>query len=112
LKLTFHLLDDFILEKKMGFQCPQCSHLKSLRITSSIELAPDAPSDEISLQVLCCRDCDYEGPAVYEESSRGGFDSESVDHHGYHANRETIRSVSRMVHISSNWWIISSLSDN
>jgi len=39
----------------MGFQCPQCSHLKSLRITSSIELALDARSDEISLQVLHCK---------------------------------------------------------
>ena len=81
----------------MSFQCPQCSHLKSLRFTSRIELAPDARSDEISLQVLRCRDCDYEGLAVYEESSRGVPDSESVDHYGYHAKREIIRAVRALI---------------
>ena len=77
----------------MSFQCPQCANLKTLRIINSIELAPDARSDEISLQVLRCRDCDYEGLAVYEESSRGAFGSESVDHYGYHADKKTIREI-------------------
>jgi len=103
LKLNYQLLDDFFREKKMSFQCPQCSHLKSPRITSSTELAPDARSDEISLQVLRCKDCDYEGLAVYKESSRGGFDSESVDHYGYHANREIIRSVRALIKSCSAW---------
>jgi len=77
----------------MSFQCPQCANLKSLRIIKSIELAPDARSDEISLQVLRCQDCGYEGLGVYEESSRGALGSESVDHYGFQADKKTIHEI-------------------
>jgi len=81
----------------MSFQCPQCSNRKSLKIIISIELEPDARSDEISLQVLGCRDCGYEGLGVYEESSRGALGSESVDHYGFDADQKVIRSVESMI---------------
>lgn len=77
----------------MSFLCPECSNKKSLQIIRSIELAPDARSDEITLQVVRCRDCDYEGLAVYEESTRGALDSETVDHYGYYVDRKNLRSI-------------------
>lgn len=66
----------------MGFQCPDCNK-KTLNILERIELAPDARSDEITLQVIHCGSCKFEGLAVYEESRRGALDSESIDHYGY-----------------------------
>ena len=77
----------------MSFLCPECSNKKSLQITSSIELSSDMRSDEIALQVVKCRDCGYEGLAVYEESSRGALDSESVDHYGYYIDQKVLRST-------------------
>jgi len=81
----------------MSFQCSKCGHRKSLRIISSIELAPDVRSDEISLQVVGCQECDYEGLAVYEESSRGALGSESVDHYGYDADQKVILSIQPII---------------
>ncbi|MFN2214799.1 MAG: hypothetical protein ACK2UE_17145 [Anaerolineales bacterium] len=80
----------------MSFQCPQCSQ-SSLKIVKSIELAPDSRSDEISLQVVRCQDCKYEGLAVYEESSRGALDAESIDHYGYSVNREMLREIKSLI---------------
>jgi len=77
----------------MSFLCPECSNKKSLQIIRSIELASDTRSDEITLQVVRCRDCDYEGLAVYEESTRGALDSETFDHYGYDVDRESLRSI-------------------
>jgi hypothetical protein len=81
----------------MSFQCPQCANRNSLKIVKSIELAPDSRSDEISLQVVRCQDCKYEGLAVYEESSRGALDAESVDHYGYSVDREMLRSIKSLI---------------
>jgi hypothetical protein len=81
----------------MNFQCPQCTSRKSLKIVKSIELAPDSRSDEICLQVVRCQDCKYEGLAVYEESSRGALDAESVDHYGYSVDRELLCSIKSLI---------------
>ena len=76
----------------MPFICPKCTR-KSLNIVSSIELPPDSRSDEITLQIVKCSRCRFEGLAVYQESRRGALDSESVDHIGYYANAEGIASI-------------------
>ena len=81
----------------MSFRCPECSQDKSLRIVNRIELAPDARSDEISLQVIRCGACTYQGLAAYEESSRGALGSESVDHYGYNADLHAIQSVGSLI---------------
>jgi hypothetical protein len=82
----------------MPFQCPECTRSRTLEITDLIELPRDSRSDEITLQIVRCSGCGFEGIAVYEESRRGGFDDESVDHRGWHVRaadlrrlRETIR---------------------
>ena len=80
----------------MSFQCPRCSQ-SSLKIVKSIELAPDSRSDEISLQFVRCQDCKYEGLAVYEESTRGALDSESIDHYGYSVNQNLLRLIKSMI---------------
>ena len=65
----------------VAFQCPECRG--TLRITDRIELPPDSRSDEITLQIVGCRDCRFAAIAVYEESRRGALDSESIDHRGF-----------------------------
>jgi hypothetical protein len=81
----------------MSFECPQCSVIKSLRITSSIELAADARSDEISLQIVYCSSCKFEALAVYEESRRGSLSSDAVDHYCYPAARNTIQATRGLI---------------
>jgi hypothetical protein len=81
----------------MSFNCPNCQGRKTLLIANRIELAPDARSDEISLQVLRCMNCGYEGLGVYEESFRGVLDSESVDHYGYDVNPDVVRNVDSLI---------------
>lgn len=75
----------------MSFKCPQCSTNNSLRIIQSIELAADARSDEISLQIVYCSSCNFEALAVYEESRRGSLSSDAVDHYCYAAARNIIQ---------------------
>jgi hypothetical protein len=81
----------------MSFRCLECSQGKPLRITGRIELAPDARSDEISLQIIHCSTCGFQGLAVYEESSRGALGSESVDHYGYAADSSAIQAVRSLI---------------
>ena len=50
--------------------CPRCEK-PALKLYASIELSPDASSDEITLQVLECEKCSANGLGVYEESRRG-----------------------------------------
>lgn len=67
----------------MAFICPNCGSPQALRIENSITLPPDSRSDDIILQTVRCDLCRFRGAAVYEESRRGGMDSESWDHRGY-----------------------------
>ena len=81
----------------MSFQCPQCSVPGSLNIVSKIELPPDSRSDEITLQVIKCPECGFSGIAVYEESRRGSFDSESFDHTGYYIDTDDLKIIEQMI---------------
>lgn len=81
----------------MGFKCPECAALQGLQIKASIELPPDSRSDEITLQIVECSRCDFEGIAVYEESRRGGLDSESFSHVGYRVTPQTVQELKRII---------------
>jgi hypothetical protein len=75
------------------FLCPECSTPKGLQTTAMIELPPDSRSDDIALQVLECSQCGFAAIAVYEESRRGAFGTESIDHRGYRVSAEDVERV-------------------
>lgn len=81
----------------MSFLCPDCSTPKSLRIVSKLELPPDSRSDEITLQVVECSHCGFEGIGVYEESRRGSLDDDSFDHFGYYVDRDDLDDVKKAI---------------
>jgi hypothetical protein len=81
----------------MGLVCPECSAPQGLQIRAKIELPPDSRSDEITLQVVECSRCDFAGIAAYEESRRGGLDSESFSHVGYRVSSEAVGELRRMI---------------
>jgi hypothetical protein len=80
----------------MGFLCPDCNR-DAINIVSSLELPADSRSDEITLQIITCEHCAFEGIAVYEESRRGALDSESYDHRGYHVPTDALRTLKRAI---------------
>jgi hypothetical protein len=77
--------------------CPECSTEGWLKITNSLELPYDSRSDEITLQVIKCMRCRFETIAVYEESRRGGFGDESVDHRGYYVSESDLQWVKKQI---------------
>jgi hypothetical protein len=80
----------------MAFLCPDCGRY-SLKITSSLELAGDSRSDEITLQVIKCEHCPFEGIAVYEESRRGALDDDSFDHRGFRVSKDSVLAIKRAI---------------
>lgn len=62
-----------------------------LEIEAFLELPPDSRSDEITVQIIACRRCDFAGVAIYEESRRGAPDRESVDHAGYYVDDDGLQ---------------------
>ena len=81
----------------MPFLCPECSTSRSFKIKAKIELFLDSRSDEIMLQVVECSRCRFAGIAVYEESRRGAFDSESFSHVGYRVSAKDLRMLRRTI---------------
>lgn len=79
-----------------NFECPECQ-TSSLTISLYITLPPDSRSDDIILQIVRCRHCHFRAAAVYEESRRGGFDSESWDHRGYRISAEELAELNRLI---------------
>ena len=80
----------------MAFVCPRCLGV-TMTIEHSLELPSDSRSDEIEVQTLKCSKCGFAGLGVYEESRRGGLDSESVDHRGYIIDDSTLASIVKMI---------------
>lgn len=70
---------------------------KTLKTTHSLELGPDHRSDERTLQTIECSNCSFKGIAVYEESRRGSFDSESWHHDGYRVPIEVFEEVKKAI---------------
>ena len=81
----------------MTFKCPACDNLSSLKIVDSIELPPDARSDEITLQLVRCAKCSFTGIAVYEESRRGNLGEDSFNHTGYFTDPQSIASLRKLI---------------
>lgn len=77
----------------MSFQCPQCKSVDSLDIMMAIELPPDHKSQEITLQVVACRVCNFRGLAVYEETRYGGTGEDGWVHTGYWVSPDAVESV-------------------
>lgn len=86
----------------MLFSCPDCSTAGTLRIINRLELPPDSRSDEITLQVIKCSRCGFEGIAVYEESRRGTIGNESVDHYGYHVSEAHLQVLKKLIDTCPN----------
>jgi len=82
---------------QVPFMCPECSTPKALKTISTIELPPDSRSDEITLQVVECSQCGFAGIAVYGESRRGAFGTESIDHRGYRVSAEDVKRVRKTI---------------
>ena len=80
----------------MVFVCPRCLGV-TVTIEHSLELPSDSRSDEIEVQTLKCSKCGFAGLGIYEESRRGGFDSESVDHRGYYVDDSTLASIEKKI---------------
>ena len=81
----------------MSFLCPDCSTAGTLKIVSRLELPPDSRSDEITLQIVQCSRCGFEGIAVYEESRRGAMGGESVDHRGYYVSESDLQELKQQM---------------
>lgn len=81
----------------MAFRCPQCLSPGSLEIQCSIELPPDRQSDEISLQVITCLACGFQGLAVYSEGRGSVPESERWRHVGYWVSPDAVASVRQAI---------------
>ena len=80
----------------MGLQCPKCLNY-SLKITDKLELPPDSHSDEITLQVIRCDQCSFEGIAIYEESRRGNLNDYSYNHTGYEVSIKALNQIKSVI---------------
>jgi Zn ribbon nucleic-acid-binding protein len=81
----------------VAFQCPQCLTRDSLSITLAMQFPPDNRSDDITLQVVRCSNCGFQGLAVYEESRRGAWEHESWDHTGYQVGPEVLENLAEVL---------------
>lgn len=78
----------------MAFECPSCK-ANALDITLSLEFPSDAQSDEITLQIVNCANCQFQGITVYQESRRGSLDSEAWHHDGYQISKSAMEALSK-----------------
>lgn len=70
---------------------------RSLGIAPGIELPPDCGSGEIAFQVIECFQCDFAGIAIYEESRRGAFRSESFHQIRNRVSREYLKALTKTI---------------
>ena len=82
----------------MPFRCPHCNAPAGLEIADTIELAPDALWDEITLQVLDCSACGFSALGVYTEGRRGALDAETWEHNGFLAKPSDVQHVRQAIH--------------
>ena len=61
------------------YLCPECQ-APAFAIALSVDMPSDGDSDDIAIQIARCAGCSFECAAKYEESRRGGLDSECVHH--------------------------------
>ena len=82
----------------MALKCPACFSSTSLQIRSSLELPYDSRSDEITLQVIECARCGFQGIAVYEESRRGSLDDDVSSHIAYRVSDADLQRLKQAIH--------------
>lgn len=80
-------------QESMSFRCPQCKSVGSLEICLAFELPPTSKSKEITLQIVGCEICSFQGLAIYEEIRYGGRGEESWVHTGYWVSKDAVDSV-------------------
>jgi hypothetical protein len=83
-------------EASVPYYCPECG-ARSLNVSASLELPPDSRSDEITLQTARCDKCGFSAISVYEESRRGSWDSESIDHRGFPASVDELQAIEKTI---------------
>ena len=81
----------------MFYICPRCLGQGTLEINQSIHLPPDNRSDDVVVQILDCQSCQYRGGAIYQESRRGGLDTESWEHLGYVVNKVQLDALAALI---------------
>ncbi len=68
-----------------------------MEMTRSMELPPDASSDEITIQIFECENCSFSGVSVYEESRRGALDSNSWRRSGYRLSERAMAEIVQLM---------------
>ena len=78
-------------------------------IIESIQLPPDNRSDDIFIQRIENSTTGEKGMAIYEESRRGGFDSEHWHHRGYMLDESSYNELSLLMSMKDRKEAISRL---
>jgi hypothetical protein len=81
----------------MPFRCPQCHRKDTLEIHDSIQLQADSRSDDILVQLVGCEQCGFQGLAVFEESRRGSWDTESWEHTGFQLAADELERIAAAI---------------
>jgi hypothetical protein len=76
--------------------CPDCQ-ANTLKIILALELPPDGRNDEITLQTVQCKQCDFHALTVYRESRRGALDSESWVHEGFRVSEGDFYRIRKLI---------------
>ena len=75
------------MNTSQNFLCPECRQ-KQLTIELSHDIEPDEYNDEAKLQTIICKNCNFQGIALYQESHRGNLDETNFTHTGYSVSEE------------------------
>ena len=81
-----------------------CSHCKQETLEQAapaINLFPDA-YDEITLWLLHCKNCNFYGIHMYEESQRGKLDSEVVHEWDHPVSRIQFQRIQKTIQLCTN----------
>ncbi|MFZ2190519.1 MAG: hypothetical protein WA057_00390 [Candidatus Magasanikiibacteriota bacterium] len=78
------------MNNSQNFLCPECRQ-KQLAIGLSYDIEPDEYNDEARLQTIICKNCNFQGIALYQESHRGNLDETNFTHTGYTVPKELFK---------------------
>ena len=81
----------------MSLQCPDCKAEGSLEIRRALHLQKDPCENEVTLQVIECRACQFSGLAVFEEGRRGAGDTRVWKHTGYRLSEADLMEVRELI---------------
>jgi len=81
----------------MAFICPQCPKGGTLELVAALELPPEGPWDEMTLQLATCQKCRARVVAFYRESRGGSLASESCFHRGMRIAHSDFDALKRLI---------------